>query len=102
MAPTSRPRARVVLESLGMFRHSRVLLRLRRGRSQCTVPKDSGRIGANIAPTTAATADVFCGSFYMSAVVTARCRPASKAYRERKRAEGKSHRQAVIALAAAA
>lgn len=35
----------------------------------------------------------------MSAMVAARCCPTSKAFYERKRAEGKNHKQAVIALA---
>lgn len=37
--------------------------------------------------------------FYMSAQVAARCCPVSKSFYERKRAEGKTHKQAVIALA---
>ena len=37
--------------------------------------------------------------FYLSAQVAARCCPASKAFYERKRREGKAHKQAVLALA---
>ncbi|MFE6849112.1 hypothetical protein [Streptomyces sp. NPDC057686] len=37
--------------------------------------------------------------FYMSAMVAARCCPVSKSFYERKRAEGKGHRPAIIALA---
>ncbi|MFB6877469.1 IS110 family transposase, partial [Streptomyces sp. NPDC056323] len=36
---------------------------------------------------------------YMSSMVAARCCPTSKAFYDRKRAEGKAHRQAIIALA---
>ncbi len=37
--------------------------------------------------------------FYESALVATGCHPASKAYYRRKRAEGKTHDQAVLALA---
>ncbi|MFF1932045.1 IS110 family transposase [Streptomyces sp. NPDC058228] len=62
------------------------------------VPKDSGRISGNMRRPRR-----YCRRllrvFYMSAMVAARCCPVSKAFYERKRAEGKSHQQAVIALA---
>lgn len=62
------------------------------------VPKDSGRISGNMRRPRR-----YCRRllrvFYMSAMVAARCCPASKAFYERKMAEGKGHRQAVIALA---
>ncbi|MGW7198737.1 transposase, partial [Streptomyces chryseus] len=62
------------------------------------VPKDSGRISGNMRRPRR-----YCRRllrvFYMSAMVAARCCPVSKAFYERKRAEGKSHKQAVIALA---
>ena len=38
-------------------------------------------------------------AFYQSAFIGAGCDPASKAYYARKRAEGKAHHQAVLALA---
>ena len=37
--------------------------------------------------------------FYLSAQVAARCCPTSRAFYERKRNEGKSHKQAILALA---
>jgi hypothetical protein len=37
--------------------------------------------------------------FYTSAVISIQRSPASRAYYQRKRAEGKRHRQAVLALA---
>ncbi|MCX5613599.1 IS110 family transposase [Streptomyces sp. NBC_00047] len=62
------------------------------------VPKDSGRISGNMRRPRR-----YCRRlmrvFYMSAMVAARCCPVSKAFYERKRTEGKSHKQAVIALA---
>ncbi|MFD9339984.1 IS110 family transposase [Streptomyces sp. NPDC060028] len=62
------------------------------------VPKDSGRISGNMRRPRR-----YCRRllrvFYMSAMVAARCCPTSKAFYDRKRAEGKGHRQAVIALA---
>ncbi|WP_406409560.1 IS110 family transposase [Streptomyces sp. NBC_01643] len=62
------------------------------------VPRDSGRISGNMRRPRR-----YCRRllrvFYMSAQVTARCCPTSKAFYDRKRAEGKNHRQAVIALA---
>ncbi|WP_393074566.1 IS110 family transposase [Streptomyces sp. LN704] len=62
------------------------------------VPKDSGRISGNMRRPRR-----YCRRllrvFYMSAMVAARCCPVSKAFYERKVAEGKGHRQAVIALA---
>ncbi len=62
------------------------------------VPKDSGRISGNMRRPRR-----YCRRllrvFYMSALVAARCCPVSKAFYERKRAEGKSHKQAVVALA---
>jgi transposase len=62
------------------------------------VPKDSGRISGNMRRPRR-----YCRRllrvFYMSAMVAARCCPTSKAFYERKRAEGKNHKQAVIALA---
>ncbi|WP_406408144.1 IS110 family transposase [Streptomyces sp. NBC_01643] len=62
------------------------------------VPRDSGRISGNMRRPRR-----YCRRllrvFYMSAQVAARCCPTSKAFYDRKRAEGKNHRQAVIALA---
>ncbi|MEU8952658.1 transposase, partial [Streptomyces sp. NPDC048489] len=63
-----------------------------------SVPKDSGRISGNMRRPRR-----YCRClmpvFYMSAQVAARCCPVSKAFYERKRAEKKTHKQAVIALA---
>ncbi|MGW7003862.1 IS110 family transposase [Streptomyces sp. NPDC054933] len=62
------------------------------------VPKDSGRISGNMRRPRR-----YCRRlmrvFYMSAQVAARCCPTSKALYDRKRAEKKSHKQAIIALA---
>ncbi|MFF1902834.1 IS110 family transposase [Kitasatospora sp. NPDC058218] len=62
------------------------------------VPKDSGRISGNMRRPRR-----YCRRllrvFYMSAQVAARCCPTSKAFYERKKAEGKGHKQATIALA---
>ncbi|MFC8238542.1 IS110 family transposase [Streptomyces sp. NPDC057284] len=62
------------------------------------VPKDSGRISDNMRRPRR-----YCRRlmrvFYMSAQVAARCCPTSKALYDRKRAEKKTHKQAVIALA---
>ncbi|WP_331727563.1 MULTISPECIES: IS110 family transposase [unclassified Streptomyces] len=62
------------------------------------VPKDSGRISGNMRRPRR-----YCRRllrvFYMSAMVAARCCPTSKAFYERKKAEGKNHKQAIIALA---
>ncbi|MFB6776195.1 hypothetical protein ACFCX0_01915 [Streptomyces sp. NPDC056352] len=63
-----------------------------------TAPKDSGRISGNMRRPRR-----YCRRlmrvFYMSAQVAAQLCPVSKAFYERKRAEGKTHKQAVIALA---
>ncbi len=62
------------------------------------VPKDSGRISGNMRRPRR-----YCRRllrvFYLSAQVAARHCPLSKAFYERKRAEKKTHKQAVIALA---
>ncbi|MFF1603358.1 IS110 family transposase [Streptomyces mirabilis] len=62
------------------------------------VPKDSGRISGNMRRPRR-----YCRRllrvFYMSAMVAARSCPVSKAFYERKRAEGKGHKQAITALA---
>jgi transposase len=62
------------------------------------VPKDSGRISGNMRRPRR-----YCRRllrvFYMSAMVASRSCPVSKAFYERKRAEGKNHKQAIIALA---
>ncbi len=62
------------------------------------VPKDSGRISGNMR-----RPRHYCRRlmqvFYISAQVAARCCPTSKAFHDRKRAEKKSHKQAVIAIA---
>nr|WP_107417239.1 IS110 family transposase [Streptomyces sp. CB00455] len=62
------------------------------------VPKDSGRISGNMRRPRR-----YCRRllrvFYMSSMVAARCCPTSKAFYERKKAEGKNHKQAIIALA---
>jgi transposase len=62
------------------------------------VPKDSGRISGNMRRPRRycrRLLRVFC----MSAMVAARSCPVSRTFYERKRAEGKGHKQAIIALA---
>jgi transposase len=62
------------------------------------VPKDSGRISGNMRRPRR-----YCRRllrvFYMSAMVAARSCPVSRAFYERKKAGGKGHKQAIIALA---
>jgi transposase len=62
------------------------------------VPKDSGRISGNMRRPRR-----YCRRllrvFYMSSLVATWHCPVSKAFYDRKRAEGKSHKQAVLALA---
>ncbi|WP_199923051.1 IS110 family transposase [Streptomyces sp. NRRL B-24484] len=62
------------------------------------VPKDSGRISGNVRRPHRYHRRLL-RVFYLSAQVAARCCPTSKAFYERKRSEGKSHKQAVLALA---
>ncbi|MEE1943077.1 IS110 family transposase [Streptomyces sp. TRM 70361] len=62
------------------------------------VPKDSGRISGNLRRPRRYHRRLL-RVFYLSAQVAARCCPTSKAFYQRKRAEGKTHRQAVLALA---
>ena len=62
------------------------------------VPKDSGRVSGNMRRPHRYHRRLL-RVFYLSAQVAARCCPTSKAFYERKRAEGKSHKQAVLALA---
>ncbi|PSK96190.1 transposase IS116/IS110/IS902 family protein [Murinocardiopsis flavida] len=62
------------------------------------VPRDSGRISGNLRRPKHYSRRLL-RVFYMSAQVSIRCCPASKAFYERKRAEGKRHVQAVLALA---
>jgi transposase len=62
------------------------------------VPRDSGRISGNLRRPRRYSRRLL-RVFYMSAQVSIRCCPASKTFYERKRAEGKRHVQAVLALA---
>ncbi|MEW1914920.1 IS110 family transposase [Kitasatospora sp. NPDC085895] len=62
------------------------------------VPKDSGRISGNMRRPHRYHRRLL-RVFYLSAQVAARCCPISKAFYERKRSEGKSHKQAILALA---
>lgn len=62
------------------------------------VPKDSGRISGNMRRPHRYHRRLL-RVFYLSAQVAARCCPTSRAFYERKRSEGKSHKQAVLALA---
>jgi transposase len=62
------------------------------------VPRDSGRITGNLHRPKRYSRRLL-RTCYLSAEVAARSHPASRAYYDRKRREGKSHKQAVLALA---
>lgn len=62
------------------------------------VPRDSGRISGNMRPPHRHHRRLL-RVFYLSAQIAARFCPTSKAFYDRKRAEGKSHKQAILALA---
>lgn len=62
------------------------------------VPRDSGRISGNLHRPRRYSRRLL-RVFYLSAMISIRCCPASRAYYDRKRAEGKRHTQAVLALA---
>lgn len=62
------------------------------------VPKDSGRISGNMRRPHRYHRRLL-RVFYLSAQVAARCCPTSRTFYERKRAEGKTHKQAILALA---
>ncbi len=61
-------------------------------------PRDSGRISGNLHRPRRYSRRLL-RVFFLSALVSIRCCPASRAYYDRKRAEGKKHTQAVLALA---
>lgn len=62
------------------------------------VPRDSGRISGNLHRPKRYSRRLL-RTCYISAEVAARCHPASRAYYDRKRCEGKNHKQAILALA---
>ena len=62
------------------------------------VPRDSGRVRGNLHRPRRYDRRLL-RACYLSAMVSIRCCPASKAYYDRKRAAGKRHTQAVLALA---
>jgi transposase len=62
------------------------------------VPRDSGRISGNLHRPRRYSRRLL-RVFYLSAQVAARCCPVSKTFYDRKRAEGKGHKQAILALA---
>jgi transposase len=62
------------------------------------VPRDSGRISGNMKRPRRYNRRLL-RTCYLSAMVSIRADPASRAYYDRKRAEGKRHTQAVLALA---
>jgi hypothetical protein len=61
-------------------------------------PRDSRRRAGNLHPPKRYNRQLQ-RVFYTSALISIRCCPASRAYHDRKRAEGKRHTQAVLALA---
>jgi Transposase IS116/IS110/IS902 family len=68
-----------------------------RRRSLAPVPRDSGQISGNLHRPRRCNRRLL-RVFYLSAQVAARRRPISKQFYERKRAEGKGHKQAILAL----
>ena len=62
------------------------------------VPRDSGRVSGNMRRPRRYHRGLL-RAFYLSAMASLRSCPASRAYYERKRAEGKGHKQAVLSLA---
>lgn len=62
------------------------------------VPRDSGRISGNMRRPHRYHRRLL-RVFYLSAQIAARFCPTSKAFYDRKRNEGKSHKQAILALA---
>jgi transposase len=62
------------------------------------VPRDSGRISGNLHRPRRYNRRLL-RVFYLSAQIAARCCPVSKKFYDRKRGEGKGHKQAVLALA---
>lgn len=62
------------------------------------VPRDSGRVRGNLHRPRRYDRRLL-RACYLSAMISIRCCPASKAYYDRKTAEGKRHTQAVLALA---
>ncbi|GAB2622736.1 IS110 family transposase [Streptomyces capparidis] len=61
-------------------------------------PRDSGRISGNLRRPRRYHRGLL-RSMYLAAQVSLRCCPASRAFYDRKRSEGKAHKQAVLALA---
>lgn len=62
------------------------------------VPRDSGRISGNLHRPRRFNRRLLC-TCYLAALSSLKNGPASRAFYDRKRAEGKSHKQALIALA---
>jgi transposase len=62
------------------------------------VPRDSGRVSGNMRRPHRYHRGLL-RAFYMFAMASIRFCPVSRAYYDRKRAEGKSHKQAVLSLA---
>ncbi|MFD0561183.1 IS110 family transposase [Kitasatospora saccharophila] len=62
------------------------------------VPRDSGKISGNLRRPRRYSRRLL-RMFYLSAQVASICCPVSKAFYQRKRTEGKTHKQAVLALA---
>jgi transposase len=62
------------------------------------VPRDSGRVSGNMRRPRRFHRGLL-RAFYLSSMASLRSCPASRAYYERKRAEGKGHKQAVLSLA---
>ncbi|MFI1582811.1 IS110 family transposase [Embleya sp. NPDC020630] len=62
------------------------------------VPRDSGKVSGNLRRPRRYSRRLL-RMFYLSAQVASTCCPVSRAFYQRKRAEGKKHQQAVLALA---
>ncbi|MFE6366077.1 IS110 family transposase [Streptomyces sp. NPDC057806] len=61
-------------------------------------PRDSGRVSGNLRRPKRYHRGLL-RTMYLSAMVSLQCCPASKAYYDRKKSEGKGHKQALLALA---
>lgn len=64
----------------------------------CPVPRDSGQVSGNLHRSKRYHRGLQ-RVFYTSALISIRCSPQSRRFYDRKRAEGKHHTQAVLALA---
>lgn len=96
--PGRDPRCRVPGRDRRLHDHLRHRRPSRRLRRRCTVPHDSGKISGNLRRSRRYNRRLQ-RVFYISALFSIRSCDESRRFYERKRAEGKRHTQAVLALA---